>query len=269
MIILRQKQYSPGFSGIKQVLKKNIDSARMKLAEKLDKSIEKDLIEKKKLETEGFVLSRNLRSKLEPGSTEKEIERIKASENKIGFKRDEGLGTSLDRTKIILPEGKEVSKGELYHELGHIKNYRGENGRLAKYAAEHGQTKEMLDGLSNIDVISKNPSLALKKNREPLKNIDPPEYENIENFFGTAKLKDLINRTYRGGLLNIDEQKASKWGLKKIKNEVSPDIWELEKQRQDVANETYKKSISVSRKIPLRNMIQVPERRGDFNFKNL
>lgn len=41
MIILRQKQYSPGFSGIKQVLKKNIDSARMKLAEKLDKSIER------------------------------------------------------------------------------------------------------------------------------------------------------------------------------------------------------------------------------------
>ena len=68
MIILRQEQKEYGivsdikYSGIKRAFKKNIGNARVKLADKFDKSIRKYLQEQKALENRGIGLGFTLRN---------------------------------------------------------------------------------------------------------------------------------------------------------------------------------------------------------------
>ena len=263
MIILRQKQYSPGFSGIKQVLKKNIDSARMKLAEKLDKSIEKDLIEKKKLENEGKKLSISLHNHpRQPSLVNPELEAI---EKKGRLKINRGTDNlSLSGNTLNLPKSS-VSVGELNHEVGHARNASGENGPIAKFIYDHGQTNKTLNEMYNVETLGMYPESGKKEWRHQFE-----DSTGYNEFLESPKLSDSIGRFVRGRLLVRDEKNASRWSIKRLKkllrDNPDPELLAKEAERQRIANQTYEKSVSISSKLPLRNRIQVPRERGNLNY---
>lgn len=269
MIILRQKQYSPGFSGIKQVLKKNIDKVRMKLADKIDASIEQDLINKINAENKGWKLSNELHEIPETTNlAELEINQIEPIE-KIKVIRSSG-NPELDikNKRLTLPDP--VSLGEVKHEIGHLKNSRGENGVRAKRIYEQGQSERNLRELGMIDYLSESPNVGKREIRDlELRNASPETVEKVDEFFNSAKLLDAYDRFRRGRILLQDEKNATKWAINDIKNQLSPEVLKLEKERQGAGNNSYKHSILASSKIPIRNKIQIPSKRGDFNFKRL
>ena len=263
MIILRQKQYSPGFSGIKQVFKKNINNARMKLAKKLDKSIEKDLIEKRKLENEGKKLSISLHNHpRQPSLVNPELEIIK-KEGKLKINRGaDNLSFSGDT--LNLPKSS-VSVGELNHEVGHARNASGENGPIAKFIYDHGQTNKTLNEMYNVDTLGMYPESGNKAWRNRFE-----DETGYNEFLESPKLSDSISRFIRGKLLVRDEKNASRWSIKRLKkllrDNPDPELLAKEAERQRIANKTYEKSVSISSKLPLRNKIQVPKERGNLNY---
>ena len=274
MIILRQKEYNLisdiEHSGIKRALRKNIGRVRVKLANKIDKSIEDDLINKRKSEKKGLQLSNSLHRTPETTDlAEIGIENLP----KIGVSADVRPGnftpSVINNYETILAP-KKISLGELNHELGHIRNHKGENGRLAKLINERGQTPENNRALLILDYIGEEPQIATKQGRKSiLAGVDPGVLGEVNRYFESAKLSDSSKRYIQGKMLIQDEKNASKWSLKSIKNRLSPEVFDLEKERQRVANDSYRHAVQASSKIPIRNKIQIPSRRGDFKFRRL
>lgn len=274
MIILRQKEYNLvsdiEHSGIKRALRKNIGRVRVRLANKVDKSIENDLINKRISEKKGLQLSNSLHKIPETiNLAETEIKNLP----KIGVSTDTRPGnftTSVinDYSTITVPQ--DISLGELNHELGHIKNHSGDNGKLAKLINKKGQTPENNRALTILDYTGEEPGIAAKQGRKSiLARVDPEILEEVNKYFESAKLSDSSKRYLQGKMLVQDEKNASKWSLKRIKNELSPEVFNLEKERQRVANDSYRYAVQASSKIPIRNKIQIPSRRGDFKFRRL
>lgn len=267
MIILRQKQYSPGFSGIKRVLKKNIDNARMKLAKKLDKSIEKDLIEKNRFENLGTEFSDRLRERTITTEAAKSdiAKRINSGER---ISRTHAKNPYIENGELILPNP--ISSGELYHEIGHIENASGNNGKIPQFISKHGQTPENLREVNVMDLISSDYRYADKAQREELLKNSPETLKELNESLENKKPFESIKRFIKGKTLVRDERNASRWGLKKTREKINdPEVLSLEEQRQKAANETYNRSILASSKIPLRNSIQIPSKRGNFKFDKL
>lgn len=268
MIILRQKNYNIisdiRYSGIKRTLRKNVGRARRKMAGNIDKSIERDLINKRVAENKGKELSKELHRISETTDpAKKKLEEISKS-GKIEVRYDP-LGPNLSPNGKSLGVPENVSLGELGHELGHLKNSNGSNGKVFKLINNIGQSKKSLDELKIIDSIKDYPIIATKRGRSLISNSNIRE--NTNKFFESDNLTESAKRFIRGRLLVQDEKNASKWALKRIKNKLSPKVYKLEKNRQKAANDTYKHAIKVSSKIPLRNKIQIPSKKGDFKFE--
>ena len=228
MIILRQKQKEYGivsdikYSGIKRDFKKNIGNARVKLADKFDKSIRKDLQEQKALENRGIGLGYTLRNGTRRQDIRRERKGLLADEN-IRIHNGE-LGSNPRKGIIYLPEKTKASYGELYHEAGHIKNYRGENGKLVKIAARKGQTRETNDMATTTSLLGSDLRLGNKKAREEILNTDTKA--KVDDFLGASKITDSIKRLRQGSILITDEKAASRWGLRKIKNKIPKEAFE-------------------------------------------
>ena len=274
MIILRQKEYNLisdiEHSGIKRALRKKIGRVRVKLANKVDKSIENDLINKRMSEKKGLQLSNSLHRT--PETTNLADAKIKKSPvDGVNIEVNPNYSipeVANDYSKITVPQ--DISLGELNHELGHIKNHSGDNGRLAKLINKKGQTPEYNRTLTILDYAGEEPGIAAKQGRKSiLARVDPDILEEVNKYFESAKLSDSSKRYIRGKMLVQDEKNASKWSLKRIKNELSPEVFDLEKERQRVANDSYRYAVQASSKIPIRNKIQIPSRRGDFKFRRL
>ena len=151
--------------------------------------------------------------------------------------------------------------------MGHIRNRTGKNGLLARVSSKVGQSEKSLDELDKIDTLTNNPVLGLKKVRAE-RTLDKESLEDANRFLGSSKLSDAADRFIRGKLLIADEVGASRWGLRNArKSGLSSSILALEKQRQDIANNTYKRAVSASVKIPIRNKIQIPSRRGNLKLQ--
>lgn len=277
MIILRQKEFNIitdiKYSGIKRALKKNIGRARRNLAYKIDESIEKDLINKRKSQGTGRKLGNRLHNNPRVTSlAEAEIRMLKESGNTIN-RLPSGPSVNLDSGKFNFPLS--VSLGEVKHEEGHLRNFKGKNGKRAKKASILGQVEENFNDLNKIDVISStNKDLvrtSRKRDRDLLlaRSSDPELTKQVNDYFNSSKLSDSFDRFRRGIYLVQDERNASKWAINNIKDQVSPNVLDLEKRRQRAGNDSYKHSVLASSKIPIRNKIQIPSRKGDFKFNKL
>lgn len=247
-------------SGIKRVTKRNLGKFRKSLAEKLDKSIVSGIKENDKIVSNSFLQHRNL-----PHGEITEQERLLVnSRNNTASKwheeTDHYKTKNLKNNKELLnlSDGKEnlitlkynASPGELYHELGHVKNSTGENGVKAK-------------------IINK--SISKKAINELDKAASITERGLYEKSNPALKEKGIIKsiKNKINGKIRIkEEQNASNSGLKDLKRRsiLSNKEFELEKQNQKLANQTYKNAVNTSTKIPLRNSIQIPSKRGEFTY---
>lgn len=273
MIILRQKQKEYGimsdikYSGIKRAFKKNIGNARVKLADKFDKSIEKDLLEKNRLENLGTELSNRLRERTVTTEEARSdiAKRINSGER---ISRTRAKSPYIENGELILPNP--ISTGELYHEIGHIENAKGNNGKIPQFISKHGQTLENLREVNVMDLISSDYKYANKAQREELLKNSPETLKVLNKSLENKNPFESIKRFIKGKTLVKDEKNASNWGLKRTREKISdPEVLSLEEKRQRAANETYNRSILASSKIPLRNSIQIPNKRGDFKFDQL
>jgi hypothetical protein len=274
MIILKQKEYNIvsdlKYSGIKRALKKNIGRVRRNLAGKIDKSIENDLINKIEVENKGNNLSKALHNIPETTNlAQQELKKIPEKELELVIKPwNVTPEISSDYKTLVIPPN--ISAGELNHELGHIRNHKGTNGRLARTINRLGQTPESAMDVGIMDFIKEDPDIIIKaKRKQSLLAMNPENAGIINKHLESTSLSDSAKRLTRGKLLVQDEKNASKWSLKRIKKNLSPEVFNLERERQRVANDTYKHTMRASSKIPIRNMIQIPSKRGDFKFTKL
>lgn len=274
MIIVRQRYYSNlgleqrnynivsdiRHSGIRRAYKKQVGRARKKIAGKIDKSIKKDLIKKENLENNGWKASIDIkRNPIEQDLVKESLKNLRKSKDIV--LKEGNLGNSRKENILFIPKNRITSLGELYHEIGHLKISSGKNGKLKKIISDKGQSQENLRDLIMIDSFG---NLKTKKLRES--NIKDPEIlKTANNFFESSSILDSINRLTRGSFLIRDEKNASRLGLKQIKKKLPKNIWKKEKNRQKLANKSYMKSVSISSKIPIRNKVQIPSRRGEFN----
>lgn len=271
MIILRQKEFNVftdiKYSGIKRALKKNIGWGRIKVANRLNKSLKNDLLKKQNAESAGRTISIDLHR--DPETTElakNEINRFSKENPKFKIKiENDGPYLDLNRKEINIPEN--ISAGEFNHEIGHIKNLSGENGKIAKFINKRGQTPRTNKDIVLIDELGKEGNLSKRKRKSILSGINPKILREANEYYESPKISEAAKRFIRGRLLVQDEKNASRWGLKIIKNKLSPKTYNKEVARQNLANDGYKYAARVSSKIPIINKIQIPSRRGDFTIK--
>lgn len=119
----------------------------------------------------------------------------------------------------------------------------------------------MIDSLDSIDLISSYPSILTNKGRLDLAQGNIKIAKKLESPYKSST--GIVNKFVKGKLLFTDERNASKYGLKNIKGSLSKDIYKLEEQRQKAANDSYKSATKISYKLPLRNKIQIPSKRGE------
>jgi hypothetical protein len=249
-------------SGVKRSYKKYVGRARRSIGNKLDKSISEDI---------------NKRSKI--------LDELKSRSNPVINPRSEQTISQLSsdkyNTEILTPDPSRYSGKSTYISSSkRFKNIKPDDLKEVSNGKFNGISNEMADILSKNKgliispkgsgtdslahevghVMNKKDSILsrIRSLGDSISRSTKIPYKDLKNKKGLG-----LGEYVRGKIIVSEEKAASKNGMKILKGiGMSSDELRRSKEYLDKSLDTYKLEASARRKTPIKNLIQIPSRRG-------
>lgn len=267
-------------SGIKRALKKQIGRSRKKVAELIDDSINKDLqhnvnvakdfiagqesLKPNKFKDRAF---KRIKKKLEADGKTQVIEGgndyyYNPHPQDISKVFRDALGIKDSTEKLIMTsDPKNVVA--LGHEAEHLAHDLGKRGKIKKKISDLVVSPKEYGKFSA--TVNINSPFGSKRIRQ--KGMYIPVMKEMDAALSETGFRKGAKRFVKGKLRLVEERNATKGGIKTAK-EAGLKGADLENEIavQNLGTKTYEPVASAYWKIPIRNRIQIPSRRGDFNY---